>query len=113
MERAHEIAVEAITPGMVLAEDVFDQHGHMLMPQGAALSPRHKAQLLRRGVTHLVIDAERQTAQEEAVRQPFTPPAALIPIDDRDPFMRELIRLARMRFEARQRAHAAQEGKLV
>ncbi len=111
MERTREIAVEAILPGMILAEDVFDQHKHMLMPEGALLSPRHKTQLLRRGVTHVVIDAVRQAAEDGAVRQPLAPLAALISVDDRDPFMHELARLARSRFEARQRTHAVKEGK--
>ena len=47
---AHEIGLDLAVPGMVLAADLFDVHGSVLLPAGVALSVANLASLRRRGV---------------------------------------------------------------
>ena len=50
-----EIAIHAIAPGQVLAADVFDDRGGLLLSKGMALSSEHIELLERRGVLTVAI----------------------------------------------------------
>lgn len=54
-----EIAIHAIASGQVLAADVFDGRGGLLLSKGMRLSPEHVELLERRGVlTVSIVDGE-------------------------------------------------------
>ena len=105
-EKTLMIGVEAIQPGMVLAEAACDPRGRMLMPSGTHLTQRHQRQMRLWGVELVTVVATT----------PATPPAALpleeapvrigewLQIDERDPFMHELARQARALYDRHQRA---------
>lgn len=58
------IAIGQAAAGMVLARDLLDQHGAVLLPQGAVLTDASLASLRRRGVDHCTI--ERAEASDHA-----------------------------------------------
>lgn len=49
------IALDQAEAGMVLADDLLDSHGAVLLPQGAILTDATLASLRRRGVAHCSI----------------------------------------------------------
>jgi hypothetical protein len=51
-----EIAIHAIGPGQILAADVFDDRGGLLLSKGMTLSSEHVELLERRGVLTVAID---------------------------------------------------------
>ncbi len=50
------IALDQAAPGMVLAADLLDSHGAVLLPRGAALTDATLASLRRRGVAHCTVE---------------------------------------------------------
>ncbi|MES2115684.1 MAG: hypothetical protein V4578_11065 [Pseudomonadota bacterium] len=50
------IALAQAAPGMVLAADLLDGHGAVLLPRGAALTDASLASLRRRGVAHCTVE---------------------------------------------------------
>lgn len=54
-----ELALDAVTPGTVLASSVTDARGAVLLPEGATLTESSLGSLERRGITHVTV---RRTA---------------------------------------------------
>lgn len=52
------VALDQASAGMVLALDLLDDHGGVLLPRGAVLSDACLASLRRRGVEHCMVRAE-------------------------------------------------------
>jgi len=72
MTRLHTLALDQVTPGMVLGADIHDAHGATLLSAGTELSESHLASLRRRAVRQAVIEvreilseAEREVRREE------------------------------------------------
>lgn len=104
--------VDDLVAGMVIAEEVRDQQGRLLMPAGTALTDRHLRAFSLWGIMTIRVrgeggadDAEapleltpEQVAEAEAIVR------ARFPVADLDhPFVAELLRLAALR-EARRLA---------
>jgi hypothetical protein len=95
---------EDLVPGMVLAESVYDGRGRLLMPAGIELARDHQRQLRRRGVVIVAVvrDSIPRTtafvdpAMVKNAAQPVIAPTAL---PRAEPFMIELARLARERYD--------------
>ncbi len=98
------IPVDHIEPGMVLAESVHDHDGRLLATAGTPLTQRHQRQMRQRGIMMVAV----------AISQPDRVPSALatslettvvaaemVAHAQRDPFMRELMRVARERHARR------------
>ena len=100
------IGVEAIQPGMVLAEAVCDPRGRMLVPTGTQLTLQHQRKMRMLGV-ELVTVVACLPPMPSAELPPADPPTRVgewLQIDERDPFMHELARQARAIYDRHQRA---------
>ena len=62
------IDIDAASEGMVLAEDLRDGGGGVLLPAGATLSASSLASLRRRGIEQLQVVAAAPPVDEAAVR---------------------------------------------
>ncbi|HEV7815823.1 MAG TPA: hypothetical protein VGP06_12075 [Janthinobacterium sp.] len=61
------IALADAVPGMVLAADLTDAQGSVLLPGGVALSAVNLASLRRRGIEHCsIVDSDRGNAAPDA-----------------------------------------------
>ncbi|MBK6421160.1 MAG: hypothetical protein IPI38_05825 [Gemmatimonadetes bacterium] len=104
--------VDDLVAGMVIAEEVRDQQGRLLMPAGTALTDRHLRAFSLWGIMTIRVRGEGGADAEEAPLE-LTPEQvaeaeaivrARFPVADLDhPFMAELLRLAALR-EARRLA---------
>lgn len=72
MTSIHTLALDQVTPGMVLGADLRDDHGATLLAAGTELSESHLASLRRRDVRQAAIEvreilseAEREARREE------------------------------------------------
>ncbi len=110
------ISVAEIQPGMVLAEDAQDARGRLLAPAGTSLTRQQQRQMRQWGVAVVAIRAE-SAPEGAAARLPAPTPFAmhaLMQIDERDPFMRELAQMARDRYARhQQQAARLKEGGRV
>lgn len=96
-ETTQIIGVEAIQPGMVLAEAACDARGRMLVPVETQLTMRHQRQLRQWGIEVVTV-----LASAPAPAASDSPAARIIEwlqIDERDPFMYALAQLTRARYE--------------
>ncbi|MBA5686761.1 hypothetical protein [Rugamonas apoptosis] len=50
------IAIDQAAAGMILADDLLDAHGAVLLPHGATLTDATLASLRRRGVGHCTVE---------------------------------------------------------
>ncbi|MBK9067969.1 MAG: hypothetical protein IPL76_14000 [Gemmatimonadetes bacterium] len=104
--------VDDLVAGMVIAEEVRDQQGRLLMPAGTALTDRHLRAFSLWGIMTIRVRGEGGADAEEAPLE-LTPEQvaeaeaivrARFPVADLDhPFVAELLRLAALR-EARRLA---------
>jgi hypothetical protein len=76
--RNHEITLDEAGPGMVLSDDLLDEHGQILLPAGAVLTETSIAGLRRREVDTVPIQGDE------------------IPEDDAASMERHRIRLAQL-----------------
>lgn len=53
--RSKQLALDEVTPGMVLSDDLLDSHGQILLPQGVMLSDATLTSLRRHDVETLPI----------------------------------------------------------
>lgn len=60
------IALAQAAPGMVLAADLLDGHGAVLLPRGATLTDAALASLRRRGVAHCTVEPAAADAAVDA-----------------------------------------------
>lgn len=60
-----EVLLTEAQAGMVLADDLLDQEGQMLLPRGTALTEAMITSLAKRSVETLVIAGADRSAQEE------------------------------------------------
>lgn len=65
MTRMHTLALDRVTPGMVLGADIQDVHGATLLAAGTALSDSHLASLQRRDVRQAVIEVRENLSEAE------------------------------------------------
>ncbi|MGK9475327.1 hypothetical protein [Melioribacter sp. OK-6-Me] len=73
------VSIEGIEDGMVLAEDVKNKYGHLLIPAETVLSQKHKLLLKTWGITVVSIksedeqitftEEEKKTEREELLKQ--------------------------------------------
>lgn len=101
------VGVEAIIPGMVLAEEVRDRKGRLLAGNGTLLSVKLQRQMRLWGVE--IVSVERASAPEIPTRlaepvEASSTLSELLQIDERDPFMQELARFAQHLYERRKKA---------
>lgn len=100
------LAVQALRPGQVLAEDARDRSGRLLVPAGVRLTPKHLQVLRAWGVTEVRVVGE--AAPEPIREQEATIPMALPQIEGllaerfrhapvRHPFMQALQEQSRRR----------------
>ena len=108
-----EIAIHGIAPGQVLAADVFDDRGGLLLSRGMRLAPDHVELLERRGVLTVSIvdgDAGAGDAPPEPSTDDFA--TAIERLDhmfeglDDDPVMRAIHAAARGMLESARRKEA-------
>jgi len=59
--RSYQITLDEAIPGMILADDLLDQHGKVLLPAGSTLTETSLVSLGRRGVDMLPILREEST----------------------------------------------------
>lgn len=72
-EMMKEIAIHAIAPDQVLAADVFDDRGGLLLSKGMRLSPDHVELLERRGVlTVTIVDEDGDADANGPAAEPDT-----------------------------------------
>lgn len=64
------VAVDKIQPGAVLAAEVHDCNGRLLIPSGKELSERHLDALRMWGVTHCEIEGDGPEEDETAQLDP-------------------------------------------
>lgn len=71
MTGIHTLALDQVTPGMVLGADIHDDHGATLLAAGTELNESHLASLRRRDVRQAVIEAREvlSEAEREARRE--------------------------------------------
>jgi hypothetical protein len=62
------IEIEAATEGMVLARDLLDNHGGVLLPAGASLTAASLNSLRRRGIEQLQVVAEAEPPDQEQLK---------------------------------------------
>lgn len=83
------VSVEEINPGMVLAEEVYDQRGRLLSRQGATLTRRLQRQMRLWGVEIVTIESPH-VIPPLPVNVEQSAPVSSFDADERDPFMRAL-----------------------
>ncbi len=92
------ISIEEATPGMALAEAVYDHNGRMLVSEGAIITTHQQRRMRSHGITHVAI----YSAHPPKIL-PITQSPEHMPIEDflkqrqADPFMEALMRAARDR----------------
>jgi len=105
-----EIAIHAISPGHILAADVFDDRGGLLLSKGMRLSTEHVELLERRGVLTVSIvdgDSLADGSRAEPGQDDFA--TAMKRVDhmfeglDDDPIMKALHAAARGMLESARR----------
>jgi hypothetical protein len=69
MSETMELPLEEASAGQVLASDLRDAGGMVLLPRGTELTESMLGSLARRGVATLAIVAEQLSAQDEAARE--------------------------------------------
>lgn len=67
--RSKQLGLDAVTPGMVLSDDLLDSHGQVLLPQGATLTEATLASLRRHAIDALPILCEPLSEAEVAAEQ--------------------------------------------
>ena len=73
MKTSRRFALDQLTAGMVLAQDVCDATGGRLLAQGAELSGATIASLKRRGVDYVMVAVEEiLTPEQRAAREAQT-----------------------------------------
>jgi hypothetical protein len=102
-----KIAVDSLEPGMVLASDVHDRTGRLLLGAGIELTPKHLVIFRTWGVEAADIEGVDEYAalsplppeiSEETLRETEASLAPLFEASNPEhPVMRELIRLAALR----------------
>ncbi len=99
------ISVEEIRPGMVLAAPAIDRRGRMLAPIGVVLTQQLQRQLRLCGAEAVTVAAASMPPPMPAEAEP---PQVRVSewwqLDERDPFMHALARLARERYARYQHA---------
>jgi hypothetical protein len=98
------IPIDHIEPGMVLAEPVHDRDGRLLATAGTSLTLCHQRQMRQRDITMVAVAASQpeHTPSILATSLETTVTAVeMVAHAQRDPFMRELMRVARERHERR------------
>lgn len=64
------IAIDQAAAGMVLAADLLDAHGAVLLPHGATLTDATLASLRRRGVDHCTVEPAADAADADGAPSP-------------------------------------------
>ncbi len=105
------ISAAQIEPGMVLAEPVCDAQGRLLIPPGTTLTQRHQRRLRQWDLERVVIVSASAPHHQRQAPTASRSVGELLQLDEREPFMRELARLARMRYARyQQQAALPKEG---
>ena len=112
-----QVSVDALEPGMLLAEEVRDQQGRLLMPAGTELTERHLRAFQLWGIFNVRIrsaDGESDPAEIPVTPAELAEGEALVLARLRDtdpahPLIAELVRLCAER-EARRLAQERQHG---
>jgi hypothetical protein len=114
---APQVSVDDLEPGMLLAEEVRDQQGRLLVPAGAELTARHLRAFQLWGI--LTVRIRATNAEPDPADLPLTPEqlsegealvrGRLRETDPAHPFIAELVRLCTVR-EARRLAQERQHG---
>lgn len=65
MNNKQKLRTIYLVPGQVLAEDIYDRTGRLLMPAGLPLKERHLRVLMTWGVTEVTIWTEGQPDNDE------------------------------------------------
>ncbi len=102
------VAVDALETGMVLAGDVLDRNGRMLLGAGMELTQKHLVIFRTWGVTEVNVVGGESDADNELPLPSEVDPEALAAAQERllplfllagteHPVMRELLRLAAMK----------------
>jgi hypothetical protein len=60
-----ELALDALTPGAILARSVIDARGAVLLSEGATLTESNLNSLARRGITHVTVHRMADTLPPE------------------------------------------------
>lgn len=68
-KRHHYLPLSKVTPGMVLAEDLLERMGHVLLPAGAALTSGMLKSLAQHDI-HLLAIVDSGESAEEASADP-------------------------------------------
>ena len=106
------ISIEGIQPGMVLARPVYDAAERLLAAAGTLLTVRHQRQMRQRGVTMVAVAVKDTAVTRDdgvAVGEPSAAAAELVERAQNDPFMRELVVLARTRHARRHHLTVAEQ----
>ena len=61
-----QLALEHAQPGMILSDDLLDQHGKVLLPKGVMLTDATLVSLRRHGVAMVQIECAALSAADEA-----------------------------------------------
>ncbi|WP_423707887.1 hypothetical protein [Undibacterium sp. WLX3042] len=64
-KHSHYLTLNKVTAGMILADDLLDKVGHILLPAGTALSENMLRSLTAHGVSQLCIEADATPTPEE------------------------------------------------
>ena len=112
-----QVSVDDLEPGMLLADEVRDQQGRLLMPAGTELTDRHLRAFQLWGI--LTVRIRAMNEGPDPADPPLTPEqlsegeglvrARLRETDAAHPFIAELVRLCTGR-EARRLAQERQHG---
>jgi hypothetical protein len=107
------VPIDHIELGMVLAEPVHDRDGRLLATVGTPLTLRHQRQMRQRGITMVAVavsQPERATSTLATSLETTAAAVEMVAHAQRDPFMRELLRVARERHERRHTSIHSQKG---
>ncbi|MGB9988285.1 hypothetical protein [Pseudoduganella rhizocola] len=63
------LPLSGVKPGMVLATELLDLQGHMLLPQGTVLTEAMLSHMPRHGITSLPVEQQPMSAEELAALQ--------------------------------------------
>jgi hypothetical protein len=63
------LPLSGVKPGMVLATELLDLQGHMLLPQGTVLTEAMLSHMPRHGISSLPVEQEAMSAEELAAMQ--------------------------------------------
>ncbi|MFZ6781027.1 hypothetical protein ACO0LD_29685 [Undibacterium sp. Ji83W] len=61
----HYMPLSKVTPGTVLADDLLDKVGHVLLPAGTTLTERMLTAIAQHDIHQLSVEGEAGTEQEE------------------------------------------------